>query len=711
MSTTLPTPQGEIAQGLHLHQAGDLPGAARLYESVLARDPSDADAFCLLGLVHQAEGRHNEAIESIRRAVDLRPDQPAYHASLGMAMHAAGRPVEAAEALAKGLDLNPGDAASHVNRGVIVRSLGDREAALNHFRRAVELDPRLAQAQTNLGELLLEMGLPDQALPHCQAAAAIDPGLIEVHLNLAGVLMAMGRVIEATASYFQAYRLDETRARTAAGLGLASVRRGAIPESLPWFRRAVELEPRSVEYLRYLAEAAGTLRLYDEVRWCCDRILQINPNEPVAHNALGYILQLADRHHEARDHYTAAIRLHPEFSTARFNLGVLHEEIGELDEAEAQYRETLRIEPTNHTAMARLASLLRENLPDADLEELVRRISARQPIGQDQGNLLFALALVRDARGEYPQAAACLEPANALAREEIARLGQNYDMERHARFVRGLIENFTPPLFERLAGAGIETERPVFILGPPRSGTTLIEQVLASHPEIHGAGEIPLTRRSFDSIPIRLGRAEEAVNLVPDLDTEMVAELAREHEARLMEIDGGQARRIIGKMPENFFYLGLIAMMFPKATVIHCRRDLRDVALSCWFTNFTEAYWCYHQDQIARRLGEYVELMDHWKAVLPGDFAVHEVCYEEAVEDIEGTARRLLSAMGLDWHPGCLEFQRTRRPVKTASQVQVRRPVYRGSVGRWKLYEKEMAGFFEKVEAEAGMRSGRKSDR
>lgn len=702
MTSTSPTLQTEIAQGLRLHHAGDLPGAARLYEAALERDPADADASCLLGMVHHAAGRPDQAIEWIQRAVAARPEVPAYHASLGLTYQSMERYVDAADAFARVLELSPTDTAAHVNRGVAVRTLGDRDAALAHFRRAVELDPRLAQARTNLGEILLELGRPDEALPHCQAAVALEPGLVEAHLHLGNVLLAMGRIPEATASYFQAYRLDENRARTAAALGLAAVRRGVVNEALGWFRRAVALEPGSVEYLRYLAEAAGVLKVYGEVRSCCERILAIDPDQAVAHNALAWVLQGSNRYDEARAHFEAAIRLEPRFATAHFNLGVLHEDLGDLDRAEALYRRTLELDPNHPTALARLGELLRGSLPDSDLDGISRRLADPDLLTRDRANLLFALALVRDQRGECRGAAACLEEANALALAELAAQGRSYDSEANRRLVEGIIAAFTPGLFVRLAGAGLETSRPVFIIGLPRSGTTLLEQVLASHPEVHGAGEVGFSRESLEALPELTGRGGDPLDSVPLLDPPSLQELARRHERRLLALDGGKARRTISKMPEDYFYLGLIALMFPRAVVIHCRRDIRDVALSCWLTNFTEVPWANHQEHIASRIGGYHRLMDHWRAVLPPTFAFHEVDYEAAVDDLEGVARRLLSAMGLEWNPSCLEFHRTRRPVKTASQVQVRKPIYRGSVGRWRLYQDELADLFAKVGAGSG---------
>ncbi len=227
--------------------------------------------------------------------------------------------------------------------------------------------------------------------------------------------------------------------------------------------------------------------------------------------------------------------------------------------------------------------------------------------------LLFAVADVLDGRGEFSQAAAWLERANALGRDQLLLRGNPYSPADHRRFIDAVIDAFTPALIERLAGAGLDTPRPVFIVGMPRSGTTLIEQILASHAEVHGAGEISLVRQSLEEVSEVMQRTGPQLESVKELLPEHVAELARRHEERLRAIDGGRASRIINKWPENYLYLGLIALMFPRAVVIHCRRDPRDVALSCWASNFVEVRWAYQYDHIATRFSEYRRLMDYWR--------------------------------------------------------------------------------------------------
>ncbi len=200
----------------------------------------------------------------------------------------------------------------------------------------------------------------------------------------------------------------------------------------------------------------------------------------------------------------------------------------------------------------------------------------------------------------------------------------------------------------------------MFVFGLPRSGTTLIEQILASHSQVHGAGELRLARRSFEAIPGVLGRSGAARDCVVFLDQPAVLRLAEKHLERLAAIDGGRSNRIVDKMPDNYMYIGLLSMMFPRAVFIHCRRDLRDIAVSCWMTDFRSIRWSNDLNNIASRFRQYHRLMTHWKAVLP--VPILEVNYEDTVTDLESTARRMIEACGLPWDPACLRIPSQRSP-------------------------------------------------
>jgi hypothetical protein len=314
-----------------------------------------------------------------------------------------------------------------------------------------------------------------------------------------------------------------------------------------------------------------------------------------------------------------------------------------------------------------------------------------------RARLLFALGHVLDARGEHARAARCLREANAL---DLARGARAFRPDAYEHSIGELIDAFGPDFFGRVAGAGLDTRQPVFLVGLPRSGTTLLEQILASHPRVHGAGELTLAGRAFESLTRVPGRTARSTvrEILPRVGPDAIRHLARSYFDRLHVLADGGAERIVDKLPENYLYLGLIVALFPKATVIHCRRDLRDVALSCWMVDFQEIAWASDPGHIAANFRAYLRLMEHWRAVLPA--TIHEVDYEETVADLEGVARRLLAAMGLDWDPACLEFHRNGRPVRTRSVTQVRQPLHRRSVGRWRQYERELADLFAALPVE-----------
>ncbi len=306
--------------------------------------------------------------------------------------------------------------------------------------------------------------------------------------------------------------------------------------------------------------------------------------------------------------------------------------------------------------------------------------------------LHYGLASVRDARGDYAAAAEHTAQANALQRADFINRGQPYRSDSYESLTARLIAACTPEFFQRVRGFGNESELPVFIVGLPRSGTTLVEQILASHPRVFGAGEVKI---AGDTLAEFGADGSDAVESMSRMDRQTAARAAERHLEKLRSL-APAADRIVDKMPDNYLHLGMLAALLPRAKFIHCRRDLRDVAVSCWMTPFEEVRWANDQDDIASRFRVYRQIMDHWRRVLP--VPILDVDYEETVADLEGVARRLIDFCGLSWEPRCLEFHHSKRPVATASAAQVRRPVYKTSVERWRNYEPYLAPLFARLE-------------
>jgi len=685
------TSHAELANAVRLHRAGELSQAARLYEAILSREPEQPDALNLLGDLRQQQGQFARAVELCSRAVALRPREAAYHANLAEAYRAVGQFDQAVVHGRAALDLRREYPEAHNNLGLALKALGQVGEAADHFRVALALRPRFFAAQMNLAEMFLELRKAEEALPHSRLAVALQPSFPQAHNMLGEALRALGRFPEAIACYAQAIRLKPDFAQAHANLGIALRQDSRLSESVPWLRRATELAPDVRAYWGYLADAVTDLDQYSEAIRCYKKMIDLDPSRPLAYSNLGWLLAREGRYDEAREMYHTALRIQPEFPDALIGMGALLEELGEMVEAEGWFRHAIASHPANTVALARLARHLRKQLPDDDLCVVKGRIADPTLAETARMPLLFALANVLDARGQYTEAAECLRRANAAALAEDQQLARRYRPAEHERLITDVIAAFRPDVFARLAGAGLDSRRPVFIFGLPRSGTSLIEQILASHSQVHGAGEIDQGRLDFEAIPLLLDWTDSPLFGPVDRSADVFRQVAARHEARLVELGRGAAR-VVDKMTDNYLYLGLLAILFPNATFIHSRRDLRDVAVSCWITQFRSIRWTNDQEEIVHRFQQYLRLMEHWRAVLPAP--INEVDYEDLVDNPEAVARRLVAACGLDWEPACLDFHQTTRPVATASLAQVRQPIYKNSVARWRNYEHELGDLF-----------------
>jgi tetratricopeptide (TPR) repeat protein len=717
--------QNDLLIALDYHQKGQLDQAAPLYESLLSRNPNHADALHLLGVlahqrgdhlraaelitralgingnaapyhanlaeVHRALGRLDLARAACQKALELQPDYPEVINNLGLILLAQGQLDDALLHFRRAVNLRPGHAMAWNNLGNALRAKGDKSSARDHFRQAVALEPHLAEAHSNLGQICLELKELDESLRHCQEAVHLRPHFAEAQSNLGNVLRELGRLQEAKAAYAEALRLNPALAMVRNNIGQALQEESRLDEAIAWYQQALQMEPHTARFHANLASALEELDKHDEAIARYQEALRLDPNHAESHNGLGWVRHEQGRYAEARAQYEEALRLDPSLAAAHCNLGTLLEELSDFDGAEHCFREALRHDVRQAGARAQLATLLRGKLPEEDLAAMRRLLADPYLSDGKRSGLHFGLAQVLDARKSYVEAAEHLRRANALALVEWQKRGQGYDPASHARFISGLIAAFTPEFFARVRGWGLDTERPIFVVGLPRSGTTLTEQILGGHSQVCAAGELPLGPEDFEALP---GASADPPERLGRLDPETTRRIGQRHLDRLAELNRS-ARRVADKLPDNYLYLGLLGTLFPRGRFIHCRRDLRDVAVSCWMTHFRQIRWASDPDHIAGRFQEYERLMEHWRQVLP--VPLLEVDYEETVADLEGVARRLVAWCQLDWEPACLNFHERKTPVRTASVSQVRQPLYTRSVARWKHYEPSLGSLFARL--------------
>jgi tetratricopeptide (TPR) repeat protein len=360
-------------------------------------------------------------------------------------------------------------------------------------------------------------------------------------------------------------------------------------------------------------------------------------------------------------------------------------EQGKFDDAMAHYGRAIAIRPDYAEAHYNRSEIKTFSKDDADLAAL-EALADGDDLPADQALAIhFALAKALEDIGDHARAFEHLRKGNALKQRQI-----NYDEPALVNLFQRVSAVFDGNLFDRFRGEGNPSSVPIFVLGMPRSGSTLIEQILASHPQIHAAGELGDLEAAASRLLNHRDQATQYPECVPALDGAALRRLGQSYLASLPALADGRVR-IVDKLPGNFVHIGLIRLILPNARIIHTMRDPIDTCVSCYSKLFTAGVsFSYDLAELGRHYRRYRELMTHWRSVLPPD-AILDVSYEDVVDDLEGQARRLIDYCGLPWDDRCLSFHRNSRPVKTASAVQVRKPLFRSSLQRWRRYEADIA--------------------
>jgi tetratricopeptide (TPR) repeat protein len=579
--------------------------------------------------------------------------------------------------------------------GMVALQRGDARRGVALIMRALAIRPDAAGYRASLGEAYWALGEPSRAIDSFRESLRLQPDNAETLCNLGSTLKAQGDVDGAINCFQSALKLRPDLAAAHNNLGSALEQEGASGAALEHFRAAVQFDPWAAEAQSNLGLSLLARGEPEEALSPSQEAVRLRPSFITARLNLGNVLQALGRLDDAKECFRAAIGLHPGSAAAHAGLADVLEALGDLEGALESLREATQLNPRHTGALARLATLLRDNLPAGDQAKIEQLLADPNLPPAGRWPVLFGMAQVFDARAEFDRAAALGAEANALQQADFQRRGMAYDSKAHERFVDGLLAAFTPQFFARVRGWGVQADRPVFVVGMPRSGTSLVEQILASHPRVYGAGELQLARNAFKSLPQVTGHGGLPQECLVQLNRDAVALLAHRHLDALADRNSA-ADRVVDKMPENTLYLGLLTTLFPRAKFVHCRRDLRDIALSCWITNFGQVRWACREDHIAARAGQYRRVMDHWRRVLP--VPMLEVDYESIIAGLEPVARELVAWCGVEWDPACLDFHKTLRAVRTASAAHVRRPIYKSSVGRWKNYERPLASLFAKLD-------------
>lgn len=677
-------PAAVLDQALAEHRAGRLKSAERTYRRLLAEHPKHPDVLHWLGVLEHQRGRNDQAIRLLRDSARQRPGNAQCLHHLGEACRAAGRHGDAVAAYREAIAADPKMADAHFGLGTALVDAGAPAEAVTALRRAVELSPKDVEARNNLGNALAATGESEAALAAYREALRLAPGYVDAGVNLAMTLIEQGEDHDALVLLRRAVEAEPRRPEPWREIGKLLLRLERADEACAAYRKVVELRPNSVDAHLDLARALLAAEWTAEAVETLRGALRRKPDNAMARGLLGRCLLRMGRSQEALPHHERAAALMPDDPEPHFEMGICLETLGRFDEAARAHERAIALRPDLGVAHYNLAMVRGKSASNEYREQLESLLARDDLAANDRINIAFAQGRLLDGAGEHDAAFKRYHEANSL---RFAR--QPFDAASHEELIDRIVATCDEAFFAGRAGYGRESRRPVFIVGMPRSGSTLLEQILASHSDIHGAGELNHVRAVVRRLPAILGTETPYPECLRELTPELSASLADDYLAELLRHDE-TAARVADKMLGNYMRLGLIAQLFPNAVVVHCRRDPMDTCVSCYFQHFDQGLrFTYDLESLGFVYRCYRRLMTHWERVLP--MSVIDIDYEALVGDPEAQVRRVLDACGLPWDPACLSFHDTARSVATASVWQVRQPLYKSSVERWRRYEAHLA--------------------
>ena len=644
-AATAPPPE-HLQELARLYGAGRLDQVLSIAGKLVQHYPSSFMLWNMMGTVLAQTGRTNEAVDAFKRACALNPGFPDAHNNLGNALKDLGDFTAALASYDRVLKLDPNFASAHYNRGNALREMGQHEDAAKAYRRTIALKPNFADAHNNLGNVLQQLAEVDTAIEHFKKAISLRPGYADAYNNLGVLYKKVGRLAEAEDS----------------------------------LKTALELDPQNPDILNSMGVTLKDLGRPREAIEILGKAVALSPEFATAFNNLGNVQTILGDHHGAVESFVRALALTPDFAEAESNLGAALRVVGRLDEARAAFERALVLDPRLFSAHAFLSTMKTFTPDDPQLETLRALYLDETVSDSDRHQVAAALFKAMEDCGNLPEAFHYLKEANALRKKLM-----KYNIaEDHTAF-SALRQAHEGLRLQALSLADVpKSVTPIFVLGMPRSGTTLVEQIISNHPLVTGAGELSYVR----DLGLKLASGEVSPSQKALMDFRAA------YLEKLTDLSDGKTF-VTDKLPHNFLYVGLICAAFPEAKIVHLNRD---PAAVCW-SNYKHFFgsnglgYCYDLADVVEYYGLYRELMAFWNEQCPG--RIYQLDYERLTIDQEAGTRQLISYLGLPWDEACLAPQDNKRGIRTVSQLQVRKKIYSGSSEAWRKYEAFLGGAFD----------------
>jgi tetratricopeptide (TPR) repeat protein len=646
-----PQPSAAFEEGRRRAHAALRAGRAATAEAWLraleAQSPGEVNCLWLLGAALLAQEKVAAAVATLERAVAAAPDFASARVDLARAYRCAGK----------------------------------TERSREEVRRVLKSTPHHHLAWLAYGDVLVDLGQYADARTAFERARLTDPHRQRVEEATAALVAGEGKKAEGI--FRDILRVDASQVAALCGLAAVSLAADVPSDAERMLRHALKQSAHIPLAWRGLGSALVALGRLEEADAAARHLVKIEPENPQTWITIAAVATRLMRQEQALEAYEQAARLQPQDVRLRMSIGHVQKTLGRRSESEASYKASLALDAGLAEAWWSLADLKNYSFSDAEVAAIERLLANDKRERANEAQLHFALGKACEQRRRYADAFAHYAQGNALR-----RLDAPFDIANFERRSERIRAFFDEVFFAAHAGSSDPSAVPIFIVGLPRSGSTLVEQILASHPRVEGTMELPFIiniANEFDDLaPGRDGYPETVRNA----SAAQLSALGARYLAQTKPLRRGR-ERFTDKLPNNFSHVGLIHAILPNATVIDARRHPMDACFSTFKQHFAEGQtFSYDLEDLGRYYRCYLSLMDHWDSVLPGK--VLHVQYEELVRDPEGNIRRLLEHCRLPFEPACLSFHETQRSVRTASAEQVRQPIYTTGVGYWRYFEKEL---------------------
>ncbi len=604
-----------------------------------------------------------------------------------------GKLEEARKRCVQLCEKHPNDAEAWFLLGAIHGANNDYVEAESCCRRALALAPDHAPLHFNLAVALAQQNKTREAAREFQQAIRLAPAYRDAHRELGNALSNLSDYAEAVASYEKAIELGEHGAVAFSGLAHAYRQTGRLDEAANMFQKALALEPDHEQTLHGYGRLLIHTYKFDRAIELLEAATRRRPRAIPLLLLLSIAYQEQGEADRARHIYERILKMDPQCVDAQVGLAGMLALQGEYDTARGMLEPVLREHPDNATAKTTFATFaLQFKAAEQALELSEKEIAREDTPDKIKARFHFAIAKIREKEGDLDTAFHHYKLGNELR-------GAHFDHASFEHMFNLIMQSFSAEKIAALPRSSNESGNFIFIVGMPRSGTSLAEHILASHPAVHGAGELRDINYMVDSLHLKMGSPVPYPQCLDQIDTRLLNKLAQQYADQMKARAPSGFTHFTDKLPINFIHIGFIRLLFPNAPIVHCTRDPRDTCLSCYFQMFSgELPFAYSLSDLGKFYRLYEKMMAHWNGVM--ERPIHVLNYEAMVENQESETRKLVAYCGLDWDDDCLNFHNTRRTVATASYDQVRRPMYKGSVGRWKAYEKHLGPLLEALQPE-----------